>query len=79
MDELVKFVSTQNKIYKLNISDLQMSDSNQKKLVKALIDSFNVKWNLGSNIRYLVWNNGLTLPNANHFVAELEKVYNNKL
>ena len=79
MDELVKFVLTQNKIYKLNISDLQMSSDNQKLLVKALIDSFNVKWNLGSNIRYLIWNNGLTLENANHFIAELGKVYNNKL
>ena len=56
-----------------------MSDENQKLLVETFIASFNVKWNLGSHIKYLIWNNGLTLENAHHFKAELDKVYNNKL
>jgi hypothetical protein len=56
-----------------------MNDENQKLLVKSLIDSFNVKWNLGSNIKHLIWNNGLTLANAKHFKAELDKVYNSNL
>ena len=56
-----------------------MNDENQKTLVKSLLDSFSVKWNLGSNIKHLIWNNGLTLANAKHFKAELNKVYNNNL
>ena len=79
MEELLKFISTPSNLVHLNISDLKMNDENQKSLVKALIDSFNVKWNLGSNIRNLIWNNGLTLANAKHFKAELDKVYNNQL
>ena len=79
IDQLVNFIANSNKIIKLNISDLQMNNKNQKALVKALIDSFNVKWNLGSNIKHLIWNNGLTLANAKTFKAELNKVYNNKL